>query len=274
MSPAARVLVALVGLLCVCTVAVHADEATSSSRLRKHFVRGVEFVVDFEVTAERLAELAGHVHDVREQVTADLGILSSDQPLRFYLFGTQREFSRYVQKHIPSVDATDTLGRHGIFLQRRGNAYVFLVDHPELIASLRHECVHVMLNGAFSDTPIWIDEGLAQCYENPDGTRWSQRAYDKLCGSILRRSPPTAESLAQLQVMPQMGAREYAGAWAYMYLMLEDVEHGRPLLRAYLASLGQGTPADALWSRMPPVTVRELKAAARGRNGVIDSPIP
>ena len=243
--------------------AAERDETGSRSARQLHVVRGVEFVVDEAISTEQLDELAENAAAVQQQLVEELAVPPIEGPVRIYLFAHQKDFSRYVLENIPSVNRSETLGRHGIFLLRQGRPYVFLVKGDDLVRSLRHECVHVVLNVSHPGLPIWMDEGLAQCYEASDGSHWSDRAARVLSKDVMRRAPPTAESLTKLRSMSQLGTREYAGCWANLHHLLEDEDAGRPALRAYLAALMDGNEKPTLAVRIPPLN----RAAFATRTG-------
>jgi hypothetical protein len=181
----------------------------------------------------------------------ELDVPAIEETVRIYLFARQRDFSHFVLQHVRSVTWPETLGRHGIFLLREGRPYVFLVDGPSVASSLRHEIVHVVLNGSHPELPIWIDEGLAQCYESADGRHWSDRAARILANDLLHRDPPTPEKLGRLKSMSQLGPREYAGAWAVMQYLLDDVDSGRPALRDYLLAIRNHEENPRLQVQLP-----------------------
>jgi hypothetical protein len=238
-----------------------ARAAGASPELRLQVAEGIEFVTDHDLSSARLSELAGHVRDVERRLQEELDVPAVEEPVRIYLFATQAAFGHYVRQHIPGVGRLDTAGRHGIFLLRNGKPYVFVVVGDDVVPSLRHETVHVVLNTSHPGLPIWIDEGLAQCYEATDGTHWSDRAAEALEKDLLRRGVPKASALAKLRTMPQLGPREYAGCWAHMRGMVEDESGGRVRLRAYLAALRAGETPPALHEGMRPMAlgVRQRK---------------
>lgn len=213
------------------------DPANNAASLRLHVVRSIEFVVDHKIAQEYLNELASNVESVQQQLSEELDVPPIEQTVRVYLFARQKEFSRFVLENVRSVSWPETLGRHGIFVLRQGHPYVFLVDGPTTICDLRHEIVHVNLNVSHPGLPIWIDEGLAQCYEAADGSHWNDRAARILLKDVLRRAVPAQSALGRLSTMAQMGSREYAGSWANMNYVLDDEKSGRSALRDYLAAL-------------------------------------
>lgn len=227
-------------LFCVADGAANVARAASpASKLQLHVVDAIEFVTDHELSRERLQELAGHMRSVERQMQDELGVPPIEKTVRVYLFESHAAFSDYVRQHIPSVGRTDAAVRHGVFLLRQERPFVFLAANADLIQSLRHETVHVVLNTSHSALPIWIDEGLAQCYEDPDGSHHSERAERVLKKDLLRRAAPKPQSLEKLKTMSQLGPREYAGCWANLEALL-DSPTGRRKLHDYLADLREG----------------------------------
>lgn len=206
-------------------------------------VEGIEFITDHDIPRERLTALATQVQDVQQRLADELDLPPIESTLRIYLFDARRAFSLYVQQMIPTVGWTETMGRHGIFLQRDGQPYVFLLVSDELEQSLRHETVHVVLNAAIPDAPIWLDEGLAQCYESGDPAHHSERAASVLRKDWLRRDPPTLDGLTRNTTMRQMSPRDYAGAWHHVSRALND-DAARARLRTALKSLQRGDQVD------------------------------
>src|SRR5438034_4869221 len=62
---------------------------------------------------------------------------------------------------------------------------------------LRHELTHALLHSVLKDVPLWLDEGLAECYEMP--AAWKGVNYQHL--EQLRRGPqgPAKVDLARLE---------------------------------------------------------------------------
>ena len=224
--------------------------AADRPQLRMAVVEGIEFIADHDIPRERLTELAACVTGVQERLADELGLPPVENMLRIFLFDDRRAFSLYVRQMIPAVNWTETMGRHGIFLQREGQSYVFLLVSDELDQSLRHETVHVVLNAAVPDAPIWLDEGLAQCYEAEDGTHYSGRAASILHNDWLRREPPSLESLVQNTSMREMSPRDYAGAWHHVSRCLHD-DAARDQLRSALAALQRGEQVDIAGVLLP-----------------------
>ena len=228
--------------------------------LGKPKLRGAEagnflFITDHpfdqsEQYAEELTELG-------QQLNTDLGVAEITDPVRIYIFRSRRQYSAYVRKHIPYLTRFDT-HRRAMFLRRNGKSYVFAVQSKGLCESLRHEYVHVVLNSAIPNLPIWLDEGLATYYEKvdeKDSRPLKQPGWRAEMGSRLRKElnrgwSPDVRRLERLNQMPQMGPLEYAEAWAWVHFL----KHGPPqvdgLLNQYLSDLAAGKTAETLADRL------------------------
>lgn len=223
--------------------------ARRTARLRTSVVNGFEFITDHARSRRNLEFLAGQIESVERELGATLGVPPIPGTLRIFVFARQSAFSQHVRQHIPSVRRADSARRHGLFLLRRRVPYIFLVEGDGLVTSLRHETAHAALNASHPRLPLWIDEGLAQCFESGSGDHWNDRSAGLLEHAFVRRRNLHSRSLESLSVMRQMGPSEYAGCWAHIYQLLRS-EFGREALRTYLGDLRDGrTPAtlsDAL----------------------------
>ena len=152
------------------------------------------------------------------------------------------------------VLATTRLDVNGVVRKRLEVRKASFASADETMQLTGMEIGGVTAFGLPDGLPIWIDEGLAQCYEASDGSHWSDRAARFLSKDVMRRASPTAESLARLRSMSQLGSREYAGCWANLNHLLEDEDAGRPALREYLAALRDGNEQPKLAVRIPPLS--------------------
>ena len=211
----------------------------------------LEFAADHTVEKPKLSAMAAQFASLQQQLGKELQVPPLDRQLRIYLFQSQKSFAQHLKKWIPSVTWGGVMCRRGLFLLRQERPYVFLVVSEELTGDFRHECTHVLLNLYYGELPIWLDEGLAQCYEATDGSHWNAKAFDRLRRDWLGRSPPSVASLAKLKQMSDLGPREYAGAWANVYHWLSDPDVGHPYLQRYLETLRSGNKPEPFVEKMP-----------------------
>ncbi|MCA9048033.1 MAG: hypothetical protein KDA89_04860 [Planctomycetaceae bacterium] len=200
-------------------------------------VSGIEFVTEGNRPYAELNHLAAEFLAVSRKMAADLELSIPSQTVRIFLFRDRRKFAKFVTEHIPSVRTVDVAVRHGIFLLRQGHPYIFLLESKDIVRTVRHEAAHVVLNLNSPDVPIWVDEGLAQCYESPSGDYDSPQARKILKWDWLRRDEPEIAELVGMTNMQQLTPRDYAGCWELAYHLLTNEQNGKPLLRSYMAAL-------------------------------------
>ncbi len=121
--------------------------------------------------------------------------------------------------------------------QRRINEVLSDPRSVPMVATIIHEATHQLMFNCgmqtrFSDTPLWINEGLAMYFETPDltssrGWRAIGRVND-LRLSMFRKSIPTRASRSMETMLtsgdafrdPKLALDAYAEAWAFNYFLL------------------------------------------------------
>nr|WP_303652562.1 DUF1570 domain-containing protein [Paludisphaera mucosa] len=104
---------------------------------------------------------------------------------------------------------------------------------------LRHEAAHALLRGRFGDIPLWVDEGLAEYFEDgPDDLRDRGDRLARLAADVKAGWKPDLRRLETLDEVHQMDPRDYRESWAWVDLLLSDSKQGKPLLLDYLQARG------------------------------------
>ena len=149
-------------------------------------------------------------------------------------------------------------------MKGRGPGRVFAYRGEQFETDLRHECTHALLHAALPAVPLWLDEGLACCFELPA----DRRAFDNpplaaVCASARRGVVTSLEALETKSELAEMGRNEYRDAWAWVHFMLYGPAAARRALTAYLADLRAPMPTTELSrrlrDRMPDLTEQFAK---------------
>jgi len=211
--------------------------------------------------------LVAHLRQLQQDLAGDLGIPPPQRWIEVYLFHDQGTYERYLARYFPSAPH-----RRALYLKTDGQGRVFAWRSPQFEIDVRHECTHALLHAALPSVPLWLDEGLAEHYENPPGHRF-------------RRAPQFAEAvwaarwgrlgdlgpLEDKQHIEEMGQAQYRDAWAWVAFLLYASPGTRRQLAGYLADLTQQGPprslADRLAEHVPDYRqefLRFWRAAAQG----------
>lgn len=215
-------------------------------------------VIHSEFPLEPWQRLLDDLQDVQEDLTRVLGVPRAKEPIEVYLFQGEAGYAAYLRRYLPQAPY-----RRALYVRGQGPGMVFAYQSKRLPEDLRHECTHAMLHAVVPRIPLWLDEGLAEYFEQPI----ERRAYDGPYLSAIRwrawwGSTPQLDSLERLVGPEQMEKTHYRDAWALVHFALHGPNEARTELRNFLHDLMAETPAEPLsarWRRLWP----DLKPALR-----------
>jgi hypothetical protein len=116
---------------------------------------------------------------------------------------------------------------------------------------LRHETTHALLNASLPYVPLWLDEGLAEYFEMPRGSRASGNPHQRLVQwQTMVRRVPDLQGLEQISELRQMGTGQYRDAWAWVHFLLHESDQSRRVLRGFLRELQAHSPPGSLARRI------------------------
>jgi hypothetical protein len=175
-----------------------------------------------------------------------LGIPPAQERIEIYLFGDESSYRRYLKTYFPQVPY-----RQALFAKLGGPGMVFAYRGKEFETSLRHECTHALLHSVLPTVPLWLDEGLAEYFQEPRASR----AYDSRHLSMTRWSArfgmaPSLEKLEKKGDLSQMTAADYRYAWAWVHFMLHGSAAGHEELAKFLGDIRAGVPYGSLSQRL------------------------
>jgi hypothetical protein len=194
---------------------------------------------DIEYVFEQLPALE------REMVRT-LGVEPARQPVTIYLFANAEEHRAYLEMHHPKVPY-----RRALYIKSGGQAGVFAYLHPELEIDLRHECTHALLHNQLVHVPLWLDEGLAEYFEVPEG----ERAFDHPHFGALRWDMRlgmvrSVSALEERRELIELTGTDYRFSWAWVHFMLHGPAAAHETLVGYLAEAREPGQVDDLSDRL------------------------
>jgi tetratricopeptide (TPR) repeat protein len=231
--------------LAVCPVA-------AASPARWFQVRSTHFVVltdSSEKDARRTAEQFERMHTVFHLIFPTGGD-DSDPPITV-LAVKDRNDMRALEPEV--YLGKGKLDLSGLFLRAPDNNYILLrldteEEHP--YATVYHEYTHYLLRKADSWLPLWLNEGLAQFYENTDIADKDARLGQPSARDIEYLSSVPAMPLATLLAVDarspyyhdeDKGSMFYAESWALThFLIIDDRVHNTHRIHDYAELLVQG----------------------------------
>ena len=210
-----------------------------------------------EVTAGQLVihaefPLAGQHRLVRDldalrtDVSQELGLPVSDEPVHLYLFENTARYDAFVARHYPAFPA-----RRAFFVETDTTLSVFAAWQDRIAEDLRHETTHGYIHAVVPAVPLWLDEGVAEFFETPQVDHGLHRGHvAHLAGRMLEGTwRPDMERLEAVASAGDMSQDHYAEAWCWVHWMLRTTPERRKVLQDYLADVRRDP-------KTPPLSVR------------------
>lgn len=226
-------------------------------------IRAGQLVIQADFALAEQHRLFRELEGLRTEVSQDLGLPVSDEPVHLYLFADPATYDAFAARHFPSFPV-----RRAFFIETDTTLAVFATWQDRIAEDLRHETTHGYLHAVVPDMPLWLDEGIAEHYELPrghDGLHVHHAAH--LSGRFLEGTwRLDLERLESLDAAGAMTQDHYAEAWAWVHWFLHTTPERRRILQEYLADLrrdGTATPLSARLAALEgtPATTRAAVAA-------------
>lgn len=176
------------------------------------------------------------LHELEADLGNRLGCRSrpDEDPVEIYVLNDRNAYTHFLKFYYPELPQ-----RRAFFLAQgdRRVVYTFLSDRLE--EDLRHESTHALIRGYYGDLPLWLDEGIAEYFENrPAPTDGPDEHLVKLTSDLESGWKPDLARLETLDGIHQMSPRDYRESWAWVSYLLEQKSSGRSPLIEYLNQRG------------------------------------
>lgn len=201
---------------------------------------------EFALTDEEGRRLVSEMDQLQEDVETLLSIEASNDPIQVNLFKSASTYRQHLAQRVPEAAA-----RPALFVKGADMARVYVYKRRGYSTDVRHECTHAVLHNALPFVPLWLDEGFAEYFEVPGGSRASGSPYMRsIKRAILFGWKPNIERLEAMNDLSQMGTDEYREGWAWVHFMLHGPVEVRQVLSDYLFDLQQGETDARLSDRL------------------------
>ena len=216
----------------------------------KHILTRGQLVIHGDFPLEEHERLWDDLIACRGDLNRDLALPESDEPIHVYLFADADKYKAFMRLRHPGF----TQSRAG-FNETDTRLEVYVQWGDRVGEDLRHEVMHGCIHGVVPNTPLWLDEGLAEYYEVPRGASGVNREHVRWLAARLKRGewkPDLArlERLGSVNSMTRadgMTRADYAEAWAWVHFLLQSGGRDRhDLPGEYLRRLRQHGSAEPL----------------------------
>jgi hypothetical protein len=191
------------------------------------------FVIRADFPLDQIKGLVDELAQLQSDLVRILGMPPANQRIQMYLFQGESPYRRFLHEYYPDVPY-----RRAMYTKIGGVGRVFAYRSGQFEVDLRHESTHALLHSALPTVPIWIDEGLAEYFEEPP----EKRVYDSPHMFFVRWSArvgsvPSLANLEKKTRLEEMGGSEYRSSWAWVHFMIHGPAPAHEELCAYLNDL-------------------------------------
>ena len=222
-----------------------ARETTFAGLPGRHWVvtDQLEIYSDFPLSPQH--PVVDELKRVRTEVTTTLELPPSDQEVIVYLFPGEQEYRQFMSSMFPSLPY-----RRAWFFGSGLEIYTFWSD--QVGQDLRHEFTHGLLHASLGPVPLWLDEGLAEYFEN-GGARLTGPNIQRvrhLQQALANRWHPDLVRLERLDDGTRMTEGDYQESWGWVHFMLNSGPEPKRELLNYLAELKTRSNPEPLSARL------------------------
>lgn len=214
---------------------------------------------DFPLAGQH--RLVRELDGLRVDVSQELGLPVSDEPVHLYLFETTDRYDEFVSRHYPGFPA-----RRAFFVETDTTLSVFAAWQDRIAEDLRHETTHGYVHAVVPTVPLWLDEGIAEFFETPRSSHGLHAGHvAHLAGRMLEGTwRPDLQRLEALSTAGDMTQDHYAEAWCWVHWLLSTTPERRELLQNYLTDVRRDPATAPLSARIR----RELPDSAQATDAV------
>lgn len=208
-------------------------------RVAGPFVVRADFpLIGFETLLTELARL-------QTDLNRSLGIQPPKERIELYLLSDERTYRAFLKRHFPEVPY-----RRALFHKNHGPCRVMVFRNPEFKIDIRHECTHALLHSTLPMVPLWLDEGLAEYFEQPPNQRVYDHPHFKNLKWRVRLGMVTSIKKLERKNFSNLDSAGYRDSWAWVHFMLHGSPEARHELIRYLDDIESSTPSKRFSQRL------------------------
>jgi hypothetical protein len=187
---------------------------------------------DFPLAGQH--RLVRELEAMRAEVSQQLGLPISDEPINLYLFESPARYQAFVAARFPTLPP-----RRAFFVETDTTLSIFAAWQDRVAEDLRHETAHGYVHSVVPAVPLWLDEGIAEYFERPHAEQGRHGPHlAHLAGRLIEGTwRPDLSRMERLESAGEMSQDHYAEAWCWVHWLLHTTPDRRALLEDYLADL-------------------------------------
>lgn len=180
------------------------------------------------------------IDQLTEELNQTVSVQPNGKPIQIVIYASQQSYLRKLATQIPQAR-----NRKAIYYRNGDVSQVYVWNSRSLITDLRHEMTHVLLHQHLPFLPLWIDEGLAEFFEETPAERTSSARISAVKWKARMGATPSLGDLESLPAAEEMDGDAYRNSWAWCSFLLNESDESQKLLKDYLEQIHRGEAPGA-----------------------------
>lgn len=187
---------------------------------------------DYHVDAIGIqAQLTGLAKELGDTI----GVRSTGEPIQIVLFESRKKYLAYVGSAVPM-----SRDRRAVFVRKGSLTSIYCYRSEATSTDLRHEMTHALLHQYLQFLPLWMDEGLAEYFEEEPQDRPTSSHTKSVRWKAAVGWSPDLDRLERIAAAGDMNTADYRDSWALCSFLLNESRESRAFLRDYLQQIHEG----------------------------------
>ncbi|MFN0195135.1 MAG: DUF1570 domain-containing protein [Planctomycetaceae bacterium] len=209
------------------------------------------FTLKADYSHDEHAALLEELSSLQQDLAATLQLKIEEKPIQIFLFRQRSNYLRYLSQRIP-----EGTSRQALFVKGDKFSQVYAYSHGGYDTDIRHEGTHAVLHNSLPYVPLWLDEGLAEYFEETAANRASDHPHWKSLRWSMRFGwKPDLKALEKKSDLTEFDGKDYRDSWAVVHYLLHGGDQAEQALVDYLAEIQSDRPpgkmSEFLTARIP-----------------------
>lgn len=218
-------------VLLICIVSLRAVAMDDEWMVREHF-QDFSLLADYQVDA---SEVQSQLTSLASELRDTLGVRSNGEPIQIVLFESRKNYLAYLGSSVPT-----SRDRRAVFIRKGKLTSIYCYRSDVTTTDLRHEMTHALLHQHLQFLPLWLDEGLAEYFEEESRKRPSSSRTKSVRWKAALGKAPDLDRLERIEVAGDMNSTDYSDSWALCSFLINESSEFRTCLRDYLQHIHSG----------------------------------
>lgn len=173
--------------------------------------------------------------EVSKELDSTLGIRTNGADVQVILFHDHSSYLRYLSARLPQCR-----NRKALYYRNGEVSQIYAYQSRSLLVDLRHEMTHVLVHQHLPYAALWLDEGLAEFFEENPSARESSSRISTVRWRARTGRVPSLKGLEAIPKAEAMGEDEYRDSWAWVSFFMSHSERSRTVLKDYIHQIHRG----------------------------------